>query len=828
MVAMERLRPWKEALVVPATFVVLTILFCYPLGLTDEVWPGEDTPSQYLPYLYRAFRPMGPEVAGPWDPTHFTGLPESHCPIGRYYPFTQVLFRLAPPVRALGLTLILHHALAGCGAYLLARGSRLGVAAALLTGITFAFGGFLVFHRVHLAVHQAGTWLPWILWALDRYRKTGAWHWIASAATFFGLLQLGGYPPIVTLVGSACVIYLLYYTLVGPGAGQSRCRFVLGVLVACAIGCAAGLPQTLPLAEVSRWSTFRHFNIDFLKHGSLKPLYLIGLASPWLLSHWETGTQARGFFSLTEFGIFHGVFALAAAAAGLMFHFRGAACVADESAGAAGPSRREMGWWLTLGISNLCLMLGMYLNLHHITQFLPLYNLCHMAVRHVLIMGLALAWLAGLGLHVLQRPSLTLLRGLMLRRAALLLLGIVSTAVVASLFAEWPDRCPDLRYPPRWIAIGSACLALLVLVLLARLGPRYRWLALLVPLAAYGELWCHLHRVNLFPANPTALTDPQQFPEPIHWLQGRADGQLPRYLKQPNLPVAGLLGTSSNGCCWGLSSLNAYCNSMPDTLGRLLYLDMYGQPGFLHVLLEERGLSAVGGKYIVADGVGLLCLSLVRLGSNCVRLVRDPGSALPEAPTYPIVARFATSLVCLNPRARDLATLVSEVRPASTPQSAADAILGADRPVRELAYVVARDGHSADLALPGPHTFSPGTARLLSTTPDDVRVETTTAGEGFLVLAVTRCAGWSATVDGCSVPLHAVDGPLMGVRVPAGTHQVRLHFRPVLVWLGTVMAGLALAGAWLLALARLSLRAARAADNRSPEHVVEPHWRQAA
>jgi len=795
MVAVERLRPWKEALVVPAAFLFLAALFCYPLGFTNDWWPGEDTPSQYLPYLYRAFQPVAPEVAGPWDPTHFTGLPESHCPIGRYYPFTQLLFRLAPPLRALGLTLILHHALAGWGAYLLARGSRVGVAAAMLTGIVFAFGGFLVFHRVHLAVHQAGTWLPWILWALDRYRRTGGWHWIATTATLLGLLQLGGYPPVVTLVGSACVMYMGYYLVVGPGETRGRWRFALGVLAAGALGCAAGLPQTLPLAEVGRWSAFRHFNMGFFKDGHIRPQFLIGLVSPWLLTHWETSVQPRGFYSLTEFGIFSGLLALAAALVGLTSLVRGVPCNAAD--GESGPSRRDTGFWLTLGIGNLCLMQAPVLGLHHVLQFIPVYNLGHMLVRHALVAGLALAWFAGLGLDLLRRHGDVVFRRRVLRRAAVLLIGAVGAGVAGALVLPgWPERGPDLSYLPCWIALGSACLALLALTLLARPGPRYRLLALLVPLAAYGELWCHLHRVNLVPANAATLTDPQQFPEPIRWLRAHAAGDLPRYLVQPDIHVSGLAGASTNGCCWGLSSLNAYCNSMPEPLTRLLHLDIYGQPSFRRVLEEERGLSAVGGKYILADG----------------RL-------LPEADKFPVIARFSTSVVCLNPRARDLATFVQDVRPASTPLSAADAILGAYRPVREVAYVVAPDGRSADLALDGPRTFSAGTAALTSRAADDICVQTTAAGEGFLVLAVTRCAGWSATVDGCSVPLHAVDGPLMGVRVPAGTHQVRLHFRPVLVWLGTVLAGLALAGAWLLALARPWFTAAHAADHRSAEQI---------
>jgi uncharacterized membrane protein YfhO len=66
-----------------------------------------------------------------------------------------------------------------------------------------------------------------------------------------------------------------------------------------------------------------------------------------------------------------------------------------------------------------------------------------------------------------------------------------------------------------------------------------------------------------------------------------------------------------------------------------------------------------------------------------------------------------------------------------------------------------------------------------------------------MVLAVTKCIGWSATIDGYHVPIHSVDGPFMGIRVPPGDHVVRLTFRPVLMWAGAAAAVVFFGGAWL-------------------------------
>jgi uncharacterized membrane protein YfhO len=48
-----------------------------------------------------------------------------------------------------------------------------------------------------------------------------------------------------------------------------------------------------------------------------------------------------------------------------------------------------------------------------------------------------------------------------------------------------------------------------------------------------------------------------------------------------------------------------------------------------------------------------------------------------------------------------------------------------------------------------------------------------------LVVSQTYYPGWQAAVDGIPTNVFRVDGTLTGVAVPAGTHEVRLVFRPL-------------------------------------------------
>lgn len=75
-----------------------------------------------------------------------------------------------------------------------------------------------------------------------------------------------------------------------------------------------------------------------------------------------------------------------------------------------------------------------------------------------------------------------------------------------------------------------------------------------------------------------------------------------------------------------------------------------------------------------------------------------------------------------------------------------------------------------------------------------VTVDVTMRCRGLLVVGDVHYPGWTATANGQPMTIHAANGSIRAVELPAGTHHVQMRYRPASVYLGLALtiAGLAL------------------------------------
>jgi hypothetical protein len=101
-----------------------------------------------------------------------------------------------------------------------------------------------------------------------------------------------------------------------------------------------------------------------------------------------------------------------------------------------------------------------------------------------------------------------------------------------------------------------------------------------------------------------------------------------------------------------------------------------------------------------------------------------------------------------------------------------------DRPIERPA-----SAESADL---------PAEVAVTGVSPDEVILRVTSPRPAVVVLTDLYWPGWSALVDGGEAPIYRANFLFRGVAVPAGVHEVRFRYRPLILVLGAVTSSVAM------------------------------------
>ena len=86
-----------------------------------------------------------------------------------------------------------------------------------------------------------------------------------------------------------------------------------------------------------------------------------------------------------------------------------------------------------------------------------------------------------------------------------------------------------------------------------------------------------------------------------------------------------------------------------------------------------------------------------------------------------------------------------------------------------------------------PASPAPGTARIVESRPDRVRVEIDPTAPGFLILSDTFFPGWAATVDGQPRSILRANVAFRAVPVAPGEHEVEFRYAPLSFRIGVTL-----------------------------------------
>ncbi len=250
-------------------------------GWVTERVDGANFFAPYYAYLARVVQ-SGHWLL--WNPFSNAGSPDFAEPqVGALSPLTLAFAMLAgPSAFAFRLYWLCLWLLGGVGMFVYARSLGAPVWGRLLGGLSFVFCGYYMGHAQHLSVVYATSFLPWIVWRLDRALLTGRRGPAGEAGALWGLSALAGNPALTIGTG----LFLAAFAGVRVvGSGVPLRRAFTSVAILGAIGAIVMAPSIFSFKYESQGYSDRSGPLPremVVGSNAIQPSELAGIFNPYV------------------------------------------------------------------------------------------------------------------------------------------------------------------------------------------------------------------------------------------------------------------------------------------------------------------------------------------------------------------------------------------------------------------------------------------------------------------------------------------------------------------------------------------------------------------
>jgi hypothetical protein len=417
-------RSWPR-IAAAAALVLLPILYFAPILMAGLTLAPGDGLSQNFGVRVLVGQMLRDGQWPLWNPLILAGAPllASVYP-GALYP-PNWFFALFSPVTAMNLVVITTYHLALIGTSLYARRIGANRVGALIGGLAFTFGGYMIAHLGHTSRIAAAAWLPWMLLAIEHLYQRVSWRWIALGAAFIALQLLAGEPQMNLYAGLVCTAYAIF-TLAGREWLQplARWRFLAAMLVMVVCGGLLSMIQLLPERELLKMGERAGISYDYFSGFSFPPSQIPTFVFPFFFGGSYHSLFRMDFWSNADMGETCGYFGLLTVLLAL------AALIGRQS------GKRGLIWfWFGVALVSLVLSFGGYLpfGLNYLLHGLPVYNLFRASGRHLYEFSFSFGLLAALGITAIAHADHQTAKRIF-KRSALTLTVIVALTAVAYRF----------------------------------------------------------------------------------------------------------------------------------------------------------------------------------------------------------------------------------------------------------------------------------------------------------------------------------------------------------------------------------------------------------
>ncbi|MFA4905304.1 MAG: YfhO family protein [Candidatus Margulisiibacteriota bacterium] len=368
----------KKDLLVYLVYLIMTAIFFFRFLDGSEIFAFKDLSRYFYPLRHLMVEQARAGHFPLWNPYIFCGMPLlAAMQIGFFYPLT-ILYYLLPFDLAFNYYIILHYFLAACFTYLLMRHYQLGRPASFMSGMLFAFSGYLLSVSNMNTSLTSVVWLPLVVLWWDKVlaRVQGNLHWFIL---FLAMMLLGGEPTIIYIT----IWLLFFYTLVMAREKLKALGWLGTAVVAVLLLC---MVQLLPFAELAMHSDRSGVaGFEFAAMRSLPFREVINVVFPFFFGNMNVpgsytegllGAQLQDWLISPYLGIFPLFFALL---------------------GFLKPDKRSW-FWGGAAAAALVLAFGKYTPLYGLLyKFIPGVSLIRYPVKYIFLATFSLAALAGFG-----------------------------------------------------------------------------------------------------------------------------------------------------------------------------------------------------------------------------------------------------------------------------------------------------------------------------------------------------------------------------------------------------------------------------------------------
>ncbi len=689
-----------------------------------------------------------------WNPYDSSGQPLAANPyFAVFYPGQLLLF-IPDVLLGLRLTIVLHVLIAALGMFALLRVLGSSVYASVFGSLAFGMGG-LVLSTANLLPYLYGTaWTPWVALATYLLLEEPTRPRFVWAAMAFALQVLAGEPMTVLMCGVAAVAYA---TVQAVRRKSSVVRSAAIIVLVGGVACAIAAVQAIPALDLVRDTVrSRKFTFEEAARLSTPPIKLselfvpgtLGPASQHAAFYW--GTAKYGWLDPFYLSIYFGLLPMSLIVTGIAV--------------------REKYWTVVVGVAAIAALLAF-------GSHTPLLRMLH-AIGALSIFRYPEKFLLFVIFPLTLFSAFVFDRTLDDRRRMSSIAAIVASIVAAvcvvlafvSLSSSYPmffARFWGIEVHPLakemaeastavWLSGVLRAFAVAALLLLAPHLSHERWSAAAIALLAIDLGFARRSVAESISARllrdaPPLVRIVQSDARVFHqasWFQATTIAR--RYFDTPEAYWIIRNGLFPQvGSIWGIR----YALSQRASTGLLVSEELKAAMGDLRQRMD-RWYEPV----MAFSNAGYRALYIPF--EEALRRAGDDHRTI--QPT--VLVPFAT-----NPR-----------------YYFADRIIPS-RSRSDFVDLIARGQWTSRAAFADLPASIPAGGRVLSVSESSngAHIRAHADGDALLVVSITSHRYWRAFVDGREAPLIPVNIAYQAIRLPAGSHEVRLQYRnPLFLWCG--------------------------------------------